>query len=280
MDNKEVVGFNNTKNRSLRQERSEQGWKSELVRREQESWKKNVLGAEIEVRPLPDYLTPEVQTNLERFGFDLRYIPRLELGTIDDIRRRGVDQYLKKLERNYPTWKPFEGLSDREKHDHSVPRNLEQRFWEGVKDGFFDFPALPGQWMAVETVEKPAYRRKYARTPFTDLLGIDDRFDVSWNYPKTAIDREKSEILSKIGLARGADLRFLEILEWNLIGNREGWGQTNTYELTNTGKGEPLGPSRLIVGNSDYGGVAGFSWDIPDHSLGRVGFRAAVVFGS
>lgn len=100
---------------------------SELGKREQEAWH-GVLGTRVEVKPLPEIVTPEVRKNLERLGFGLRYVPRLELGTVVDIRRdgiirKGVDQHLKHLQSVYPNWRPFESLSDKERADPTVPRN-------------------------------------------------------------------------------------------------------------------------------------------------------------
>jgi hypothetical protein len=255
---------------------------SELGKREQEAWQR-LLGTRIEVKPLPDSVTPEVRRNLERLGFNLLcYVPRLELGTVDNIRSRGVEKYLKNLQRVYPNWKHFESLSDREREDHSVPRNLEQWFWERVREGDIDFPVLPGQWMAVEKLEKPAYGRKYSITPFAERLGFrDDRFNVSWNDAKHAIDLQKHRgIPSEIGLTSGADLRFLEVLEWNLIANREGWGKTDTYEWTNTKYRESGYSYRLLGGDSSRGGAAFVSFDRPHNSNVEIGFRAAVVMGS
>jgi hypothetical protein len=278
MSGKEAGRFNNTKKSELGDKSTEQGWKSELARGEQEAWQ-NMLGARVEVKPLPDSVTPEVRRNLEQMGFNLRYVPALDLGSVSHIREKGVVSYLTELQRKYPKWKPFESLSDREKANHSVPRNLKKWFWEQVKIEAIDFPVLPGQWLAVETVEKPAYGIKYAQTPFAEKLGFrDGRFNVTWGKPKDAIDRQKKGILSEIGLARGADLRFLETLEWNLIGNREGWGKTNTYEWTNTryrGSGDS---GRLVVGYSDRGGAAYVGWVHPDFLRGYVGFRAALEF--
>jgi hypothetical protein len=230
---------------------------------------------------LPVSVTPEVRRNLEKLGFDLRYVPSLQLGTVGDIRRRGVKYYLEDLQSEYPKWKPFESLSDREMRDHSVPRNLKRFFWEQVDNRSIDMPVLPGQWMAVETVEKPEYKTKYPRTPFAEKLGfIDDRFNVLWDTAKSAIDRQKSGILSEIGLARGEDIRFLEAIEWNLLGNREGWGKTNTYEWTNTKYHGSGYPQRLIVGNSDDGGASCVPWLWADLRRDCIGFRAAIVLGS
>ena len=78
---------------------------SDLGRREQEAWQR-VLGVRAEIKPLPESITPEVRRNLERLGFDLRYVPAIDLGTVDNLKRKGAGQYLKDLQRVYPNWKP------------------------------------------------------------------------------------------------------------------------------------------------------------------------------
>src|SRR5205823_4531563 len=182
----------------------------------------------------------------------LRYVPRLELGTIDDLRSKGVDRYLEELQQKYPKWKQLESLTDREVVDHAIPRNLQENYWSRVEYSDIAFPILPGQWMAVETVNMPSSGEKYAITPFAERLGFQgDRFNVSWNDAHTAIEREKGRILSDIGVSgESADLRFLEAIEWNLLGNREGWGKTNTDEWTNTECHGSHGSTRLFVGTS------------------------------
>lgn len=233
---------------------------------------------------MPDSVTPEVRRNLERMGFGLRYVPTLDLGSKSYLRERRVKGYLTELQRKYPEWKVFESLSDWEKRDYSVPKNLRRPYWERVRDGDIDFPVLPGQWLAVETVEKPAYGRKYARTPFAEKLGFgDDRFNVPWYDIHDTFQREK-RVLSDIGLPIGStDLRLLEALEWNLLGNREGWGKTNTSEWTNTENTEYShvgSPARLIIGHSGGGGAAFMGQRYPGNSVEDVGFRAALVLGS
>jgi len=254
---------------------------SELARREQDAWQ-SVLGTMVEVKPLPETVTPEVRRNLERLGFDLRYVPKIELADADAIRRKGVDQYLKDLQRQYRNWKPYESLSERESSDHKVPRNLMEWYWELVKDGKVDMPVLPGQWLAVETVDKPSYGNKYSRTAFAEKLGFrDDRFNVSWNDAHNAIESQKRGVLGEVGISgRSADIRLLEAPEWNLLGNREGWGATDTYEWTNTEYRASGDSNRLVAGFSDDGGAARAAWVHPSHSVDRVGFRAAVVLGS
>lgn len=248
---------------------------------EQRRWQ-DVLGSRVEVKPIPSSITPEVRRNLEALGLELVYLPKLELGTLADLKRLGEGRFLDDLQRRYPKWKHYESMRDTEKEDHSVSRNLNEWYWGLVKDGKVDFPGLSGQWMAVEKVEKPAYRSKYPRTPLAEKLGFrDDRFNVSWNDAHNAIEREKRKILSEIGLpGRESDLRLLETVEWNLLGNREGWGKTNTYEWTNTEYRESGDSDRLVVGDSDLGGAAYVYWDPPGLSYVLVGFRAAVVLGS
>lgn len=246
---------------------------------EQRRWQ-DVLGSRVEVKPLPSSLTPEVRRNLEAFGFELVYLPKLELGTLADLKRMGEGRFLDDLQRRYPNWKHYESMSSTDQEDHSKPRNLSEWYWGRVKDESVTFPQLPGQWVAVEKMPKPAYGTAYESTPTGARLGFRDRFNVSWNDAKAAIDREKARLLGDIGLRSGADMRMLETLEWNLIANREGWGATNTYEWTNSESRESGDSRRLIAGHSDDGGAAGAIWDHPSGSSDYIGFRAAVVIGS
>jgi hypothetical protein len=82
---------------------------------------------------------------------------------------------------------------------------------------------------------------------------------------------------------RPADLRLLEVLESNLLANREGWGKTNGSEWTNTqlrAKHRPSDPYRYIVGDHRSGGAGYATSLIPEGSLWGIGFRTAVVLGS
>jgi len=241
-----------------------------------------VLGADVEVKPLPEYITPKVMEKLKGLGMELRYVPALELGDINLLRQKGIEQYLRDLQRVYPNWKPYESLSITEKSDHRVLRNLGHLYWEAVKDGKVDFPTLPGQWLAVETIEKPPRGIKYSRTAFTTKLGIrKDRSGFEWPILQEIFERKKEGILGQIGLTgKPADIRFLEGLEWNLLGNREGWGKTDMFEWTNTKFREGYNSRILVVGNSTEGGAAGTHREHPGRIADYVGFRAAVVLGS
>ena len=246
---------------------------------EQNAWRE-VLGANVEVPPVPDVVTPEVQRNLERLGFELRYIPKLDLGTLDELKRKGPEGFLDEIQRRYPNWRRYETLSDEQREDHGVTRNLEEWFWDLAKDDKMDFPKLQGTWIAVETMSKPAYGDPYAKTPVGETLGLDDRFNVSWNDADKTIRDHKRELLTQAGLPASTNVRMLEAVEWNLLANREGWGTTNTYEWTNTEARVDGDPRRVFVGSSGLGGAARAGWRAPEYSRDRLGFRLAVVLGS
>jgi MoxR-like ATPase len=251
---------------------------SDVIRGEIQGWR-NVLGTEVDIQPLPASITPEVRRNLERMGMELRFIPSVDLGSLDELKRKGQEQFLTDLQRKYPKWRRYESLSDTEREDHSVTRNLEKWFWELAKEDRMDFPSLPGNWVAVETMPKPSYGEHYAPSKVGEKLGFEDRFNVTWNDANEAIQRQKRDILSEAGL-RSGDVRMLNAVEWNLLANREGWGQTNTYELTNTEARGDGGSNRVIVGRSEAGGAARALWYSPEDSDENIGFRVAVVLGS
>ncbi|HRY56812.1 MAG TPA: AAA family ATPase [Patescibacteria group bacterium] len=250
---------------------------TETLKNEQAAWKK-VLGVDVEVPPLPDSVTPEVREKLKDLGMELRFIPDVNLGTLADIKRDGVDEYLKNRQRLYPNWHKYETLTDSQKEDHSIGRNLEEWYWNLVKDEKVPFPQLPGKWIAVETMPKPKYGDKYSSSQITDELGLEDRFNVTWNDANKAINEAEGNILAAAGLPIiGEQVRMLEAIEWNLLANREGWGKTNTYEWTNTELRDGGVSDRVIVGYSDSGGAAYAIWYRPGRSYDRLGFRLAVV---
>jgi len=250
-----------------------------LLSKERLAWR-SVLGVEVEIAPLPSIVTPEVRKNLEHMGLELCFIPKVNIGTIDNLKRMGEEKYLSKLQKRYPGWRRYESLSETEQDNHSVGRNLEEWYWKRVKNGNIDFPRLPGVWMAVETIPKPSYGDTYKKTAITDKLGLSDRFYVTWNKAQTAIQKAKLEILSEAGLPNSLEVRMLETLEWNLLANCEGWGATDTHEWTNTEYREDGESGRVLVGDSDGGGAADISWDPPGRAIGSIGFRLVVVLGS
>ena len=252
---------------------------SEVAAPEQSAWRE-VLGKNVEVPPLPAVITPEVKKSLERLGFELRYIPKLDIDTLDDLKRKGEEKFLDDLQSRYPNWRRYESLNDSQRKDPKVTKNLEEWFWGLAKDGNMEFPKLPGTWVAVETMKKPAYGESYDKTPVGGVLGLDDRFNVSWNDADKAIQAHKRELLTQAGLPASTSVRMLEAVEWNLLANREGWGATDTYEWTNTETRGGGDSGRVLVGKSDFGGAARAGRYGPGDSYGDLGFRLAVVLGS
>jgi len=253
----------------------------ELVKREQIGWR-DVLGVDVDVKPLPEYVTPEIQQRFERMGLGLYYIPALDLGSPEDLERLGVERYLTELQKLYPKWKRFESLREKEVRAHGISRNLNKWYWESVNEGDIDFPELKGQWMAIENVEKPRYNREYRLTPLAEQLGFkESRITVSWKLVEDSIDRNERKILSNMGISnQPVDIGLLDAHEWNLMANRKGWGRSNTYEWTNTEYRSLVYSTRLMVGNSERGGASSVRFDNPAYPEHMAGFRIAVILGS
>lgn len=254
---------------------------SELQRTEQEYWS-GFLGVPAEVSPLPTEVTRDVVEKLKTMGMEVRSLPKLDIGTLDDLKRMGTQAFLARIEQKYPGLRVYESLSSSDRQDHSIGRLLEEWYWDLVKDGKTAFPDgyNKGSWLAVETMPKPSYGTSYDTTPLTSKLGFSDRFNVSAENADQAIRRQTASILADSGLPNNRSVRMPTAEEWNLLANREGWGSTNTYEWTSTEARVGGAPDRVIVGNSDYGGAANASWLHPSISDDLVGFRVAVVLGT
>lgn len=273
----------------------------ERMIKEGNEWER-LLGAKVEIPPLPSWVTSEVKSKLEGLRFnELICVPPLNLGNLDDLKKPvivkrknnntgeeeevdiAVEKYLEKLHAEYPNWKPYESLTDKEKTDHSVVRNLEIWYWQQVRADRIDFPALPGKWLAVEGVEKPNYGTKYAVTPLAGKMGFEDRFNHPWNDITEAQQRVEGDILDEIDVNNirlkandKAKLVKLTALQYNLLANRFGWGKTDTYEWVEDEYRGPVISDRLVVGYSGYGGAACVDDLRPDDSYDDDGFRFAV----
>lgn len=245
---------------------------------EQEIWQP-ILGARVEVKPIPSSVTPEVRKRLEALGMDLVYIPGLDMGSLVDLQTMGVERFLDGLQERYPNWKPYESMDHKDQMNPAQPRNVDQLFWNSVRGNDIEFPELLGQWIAIEKMPKPLQREQYESTRLGEILDID-RFDVSWDDIQGAIARKKDVILGEIGL-ENADVKLPEALEWNLLANRYGWGATRTFERTSTESRNPLGrPQHVIIGSSSNGGAGKTGLDDPDFRGMMIGFRLGVYPGS
>ncbi len=251
----------------------------EIEEGDKENWER-ILGSNVEVKPYPKFITHEIISNLERLGMEIMYVPGLNIGTLADLKKMGEERFLKELEKKYPKWRRYESLSDAERSDHGIHRNLEKSYWEKVKNGEVGFPKFSGTWMAVEKIPKPPYGTPYDESEITKLLGLTDRFNITWNNVESAIKERKGKILSEAGLPTDKEVRQLNVEEYNLLANWYKWGETNTYEWTNTEYRGPDEQRRLVAGGSGRGGAASVRWHNPGHSSGRIGFRLAVVLES
>jgi hypothetical protein len=236
-----------------------------------------ILGKEIKIEPLPSYITPEVRINLEHLGFRLCYIPKIDIGKLEDIKQTDVKKYLDNLHSRYPNWHPYESLNGKERSDHNTSRNLNVWFWKLIMQEKIKLPKLPGNWVAIETIQKPSSGNYYPSSPVTKILGLSSRLDVPFGEIYKAISSKRIELLKEMGLPVSLDIRMLETIEWNLLANRYGWGSSNTFEWTNTQAHDADENYQIITGRSDGGGAAYAFWLDPSTSNNRVGFRIAAV---
>ncbi|MFC1788136.1 hypothetical protein ACFLZY_02870 [Patescibacteria group bacterium] len=147
--------------------------------------------------------------------------------------------------------------------------------------------ALPGRWVAVETIFKPNWDDKrgygHGRDTVAEALGLESRFYVSWDSLKAT----HLPALAKVLSLRKAALRLTSAEEWNLVGNLFLWlqehremkdlfdlGSTNSWEWCENTSGAG---ARLVVGCSGRGGLAGVGVSWPGSGGGRIGFRALAV---
>lgn len=209
-----------------------------LIASEQEAWKK-VLGVEVEVKPLPETISGKVFEGIREQGFELRFMPHIEFGSLKDLRfPHDVDRY---LEERYPNWKSNRRNINAEPIDPNINMNLDLKFWNIVADGHIKFPNLPGRWMAVELF---------------DLSEMDEnanRLNRSWSEVSTLVGLSSEKILGDLSLKGAARVRLLEALEWNLLWNRERWeGGINEWTSTEFRKARYWQPRDSDTGYTDY----------------------------
>lgn len=208
------------------------------------------------------------------------------------------------MEKEYPKWYRFEGLED--SYDKRFARMPEENFWNLIVQGAIPFPKLGdrGYWLAVEDLPKPnihnlspvdfpdeAKRLPYKTTRISDIFKCYGRFGNShnWRSINDLIKVKREEILTDIGLSC-AEMRMLRILEWNLLGNRLGWGFTDAFEWTDTAVYKKINTGECsiipyITGGRGFGG-AGSVLAYPEYGWWRhylrypkddeIGFRLAI----
>lgn len=143
---------------------------------------------------------------------------------------------------------------------------------------------LPGRWVLVETIQKPAYNdpQGYGDDPLAKALGLVSRFSISWD---TLHETHHPATAKLLGLSKRA-VRLPTAEEWNMVGNLFLWlnanrnmslqdlGSTDSWEWCENAYG---GAGRLLVGGRGYGGLADVVCYWHGDADGDLGFRVLAV---
>ncbi|OGH10712.1 MAG: hypothetical protein A3B38_04490 [Candidatus Levybacteria bacterium RIFCSPLOWO2_01_FULL_36_13] len=237
----------------------------EIIKREKNEWKKVLGGAAFDIKDLPHQIDEETFKTLEKAGFDLRYIPNLNLAGLNWLKRLGAEGFMNDRLEVYPNWK-------------NIP---EEWYWEQVKARNIDFPFLPGMWVAVENVKVPQGDQPYDVRPFADFFApYKPRRDVSWDFIYQELESKGKGKLAELGIAKDAHIRLPDFIEWNVLNQRENWDQGIKLEWTDSsyfGKDKQrIGdkkPPFVLVADENEALVVNVSEDTND-----LGFRLMIVF--
>ena len=218
------------------------------------------FGESVTVPPLPREITPERMKNWEAMGFELHYLPPIDMTEDAD----------------FPGWE-------------KKPRSW---FYEEIAAGHIakDATLLPGAWVLVDGRQKPNFAKSaqmYDHDPLAPVLeDLNRRGLISQSdyYGKKKLDPRsrfglspedftKPEVMN--AFAKALDLKpgqasLTEAIVWNVLANihHPEWGTTNTDEWQ---KETPGSGERLISGYSDLGGASYVSWS--GRPSEGVGFR-------
>ena len=220
---------------------------------------KAFFGESITVPPLPREITPERIKNWERMGFELHYLPPIDMTEDAD----------------------FPGWEKKPKH----------WFYKEIAAGRIAkyTTMLPGAWVLVDGRQKPDYAddAMYDHDPLAPVLedlnhrGLisqtmsdgTTKLDPQSRFGLSPADFTKPEVMN--AFAKALDLKpgqasLTETIVWNVLANIHypEWGTTDTHEWQKETLGSGL---RLMSGYSDDGGASNVRWD--DRPGGRVGFR-------
>jgi len=230
--------------------------------------------------PIPESLTSEVIRNLPEYNMGVVIFPDLRgIITPENLKTRTIPDFLDHIESQLPGLRHYESLTDTQKKDFSVGRNAGEGYWQSIKKRRVSFPDLSGGCFLMETIPKPTYNEHYPPSKITDILGLKDRFNITWEDINRAMNKKKEDILSVLKLHQG-ELLLPEVMEWVLSTYIfEDLAKTNTYEWTNTkyNRFNIYGESdRAVIGNSNDGGAANISWLNSGRWRSYLGFRLLV----
>jgi hypothetical protein len=222
---------------------------------------RNRLGrGDLKFPVFPDYMTSEILDNAVKYGFEAHVSPNLsEHINKEKFNSMSVDKFADYMKSEFP-WVC---------HD--------EWFWTEVKDGKIEFPDFSGCWYLVETINDSA--NPYP-LDITKMLGLRDRFDLTWDNVKSVIDRKNKNILRKLKLLDKGKLVILDAIGLDLYSTLKGpfgtmldWTETRYASFVSDEKS-----GHLIFGSS-YGntGFSGFGWRNTEYSNANLGFHLAVA---
>lgn len=259
-------------------------WEQELVAREKTIYREKVLGIDIDVKPLPAVVTPQVVKSLEQWGFKLRYIPQLQLGDVTDLRNKEIIDFVQDIVCRYPLWSmagwwPRPSKGELNFFESEKSKNLGYDFWDHVRNGNISFPQVESQWVAIETKQREG--KHYSFAPLSDRLKLPRPQkagdDFKFHRIHKVVQDVQDSFLSEIGLHGSALIRLPEAVELNLVNNAERWRYKR--EWTNTKIWNILHRRFTHYCLDDY------TWNFDGGYDGRYinsqdlyGFRLAIVF--
>lgn len=221
------------------------------------------FGEPFEVPPLPEEITPELKEFWEQNYFKLEYWPKIEMSE----------------DRDFPGWEHKPGkryakygieFFDEVKTIQALPENAHNPRLQNLSP--LD---LPGAWVLKDARPKPSYdngNQIYENdTLFEKALGTRTK-----KYPG---EFSKPDFWSpffkalKIRTIPGVVVRLPRVIEANVMGQREGFHDTDTYEWCEEVYGSG---KRISSGASDRGGASFLDW--ADYANIRTGCRPLIVF--
>ena len=243
----------------------------ELINRERETIKK-FFGAEIEVPPLPPEATPEKYKEWKEKGFELHFVPAVEM----------------KEDSNFPGWKNKPGKKFTPGEQYGI------EFFDAIKTGKLppDAAKLSGAWLLVDTRRKPQYQngdQRYTDDIFEPVLADfrNRQFVQNYKIPGSRFnlspqDLEQPALRSALAHAIGIPVEAFHLpraIDNNYLGNAlyPEWGNTDTYEWFEDVYDSR---SRLCGGYSVFGGLSGVDWRDAGDRYERIGFRPLGRFSS
>ena len=270
--------------RQVPEKKEDDLWKT-LIKREEKVWKQ-ILGTGLYIKPLPvdekgnQIITKSLIDKLDNLNMQLIYMPDLEgnLSVIDLFAQgQTIPQYLNS---NYPNWKPYEDLKEKQIGVRANYRNINNKFWENVKNKSIDLPRMPGQWVAIElNSDNPngAYYGNQTPPPLNTYLGINSRASTYHEVQQILADRTYFILQGVLGLEEGqAELRLPNALETNLYLNR--LEQRNIWpEWTSTSHHKSFGrEAKVIIRGAEDAQSQGL--DSREQNLSDIQFRTIIAF--